>query len=422
MIERAPTVGGNIASWRHIRLFSNWGMNIDPAARRLLSRANWREPDSAAFPTGGELVDEYLAPLARTPQVAEHLRLNTTVQAVTRVGLDKTAQEDWRTTTPFRLHLHEEGRERYLQASAVIDASGNFLTPNPLGGEGSAAIGESRVARAVRYGIPDVEDREKALYLGKRTLVVGSGHSAFNALVLLSTLVAQDPRTKIVWAVRRADAKTLLGARAGEPLEARTRLTDGVREMLARGALTVVSDFWATHIEETGAGIVVYDEDRALAPVDRIICATGYRPNLSMLRELQVALDPTFECPKQIANLVDARRFPCGSAPPHGIDKLMHPETGLFIVGQKSYGRASTFLLTAGYEQVRSIAAALAGDREASQRTEIVMPAGSCGGDCGTGCCTTQDGSGGCGSSAGCGAGGGCCAPSPKAPRPVRAP
>ncbi|MFZ5895459.1 MAG: FAD-dependent oxidoreductase [Myxococcota bacterium] len=420
LIERAPKVGGNIASWRHVRLFSNWAMNIDPAARGLLERAGWKAPDAAQFPSGGELVDEYLEPLARVPQIAENLKLNTSVKAVTRVGLDRTAREDWRALSPFRLHLSEEGRERYIQASAVIDASGNLLTPNPLGGEGAAAMGEPEARRFIRYGIPDVEKLEKGSYLGKRTLVVGSGHSAFNALVALSTLIREDAATRIIWAVRRPDAKSLLGGRSGEPLEARTRLTDSVREMLARGSLSVETDFWLTHLKRSSDGITAYDEDRALPVVDQIICATGYRPDLSMLRELQLSLDPVFECPKQLAELVDARRFPCGSAPAHGIEKLVHPETGFFVVGSKSYGRASTFLLTSGYEQVRSIAAALAGDRESSLRTEITMPAGSCGGDCGTGCCTTETGSGGCGTS-GCGAGGGCCAPSPKAQRPSRA-
>lgn len=419
IIEQAPTVGGNIASWRHVRLFSNWAMNIDPAARRLLDRSGWRPPDAAAFPTGGDLIDEYLQPLALLPEIARQLLLNTSVRSITRVGLDKAAQEDWRAMSPFRVLVSDEGGERSIQASAVIDASGNLLTPNPLGGEGTPAIGESGVRRRIRYGIPDVEKLERSSYLGKRTLVVGSGHSALNALVALSALSREDPKTRIIWAVRRGDASTLLGGRSAEPLEARTRLTDAVRDMLVRDSLKVEADFWITRIEEAIAGFVVYDENRALPAVDQIICATGYRPNLSILRELQLAMDPRFECPKQLAELVDARRFPCGSAPPHGIDRLVHPETGFFIVGAKSYGRASTFLLTSGYEQVRSIAAALAGDRESSMRTEIVMPIGSCGGDCGTGCCTTEGG-GGCGTSS-CGAGGGCCVPSPKAPRESRA-
>jgi hypothetical protein len=114
--------------------------------------------------------------------------------------------------------------------------------------------------------------------------------------------------------------------------------------------------------------------------VDRIVVATGFRPDFSFLRELRLGLDPAVEAPPALAPLIDPNFHSCGTVPPHGVDQLVHPEPGLFIVGSKSYGRAPTFLMATGYEQVRSIVAELAGDTVAAREVHLVLPeTGVCG-------------------------------------------
>jgi hypothetical protein len=44
----------------------------------------------------------------------------------------------------------------------------------------------------------------------------------------------------------------------------------------------------------------------------------------------------------------------------------------------KSYGRAPTFLMMTGYEQVRSVAAAIAGDMKAADDVRLVLPETEC--------------------------------------------
>ena len=100
--------------------------------------------------------------------------------------------------------------------------------------------------------------------------------------------------------------------------------------------------------------------------MDAIAAATGFRPDLDMLREVRLDLDPAVEAPARLAPLIDPNFHSCGTVPPHGEELLRHPDDGFYIVGMKSYGRAPTFLLATGYEQVRSIAAALAGDTAAA--------------------------------------------------------
>ena len=115
----------------------------------------------------------------------------------------------------------------------------------------------------------------------------------------------------------------------------------------------------------------------------------GFRPDLDMLREIRLELDDVVEAPKRLAPLIDPNVHTCGTVEPHGFAELRQPEDGFFLAGMKSYGRAPTFLLATGYEQVRSIAAWLAGDTAAAANVQLELPA--------TGVCSTSlDGSSGC--------------------------
>jgi hypothetical protein len=100
-----------------------------------------------------------------------------------------------------------------------------------------------------------------------------------------------------------------------------------------------------------------------------------------MLRELRLDLDDIVEAPRRLAPLIDPNVHTCGTVEPHGFAELTHPEENFYLAGMKSYGRAPTFLLATGYEQVRSIAAHLAGDERAARTVALVLPA--------TGVCST---------------------------------
>jgi hypothetical protein len=101
-----------------------------------------------------------------------------------------------------------------------------------------------------------------------------------------------------------------------------------------------------------------------------------------MTRELRLDLDPWLESPRALAPMIDPNLHSCGTVPPHGYKELAHPEPGYFAVGIKSYGRAPTFLMATGYEQVRSVVAHLAGDEVAANDVRLVLPE--------TGVCTTD--------------------------------
>ena len=256
----------------------------------------------------------------------------------------------------------------------MIDASGTYASPNPLGSSGLPAAGEAELAGRIAYGIPDVlADRER--YAGKRVLVVGRGHSAMNALEALVALHHDAPTTRIVWAVRRRlDDDRLFGGGENDALPARGALGRRVQMLVDEGVIELATGVQIDSLEATPAGIVVHHADGTLGPVDEIVACTGFRPNLDMLREIRVELDPVVEAPTRLAPMIDPNVHSCGTVRPHGALELSHPDRGFYIAGMKSYGRAPTFLLLTGYEQVRSITAALAGDWEAAARVELELP------------------------------------------------
>lgn len=396
VLERGTQVGASMRKWSHVRVFSPWQYNIDPAARELLLASGWSAPDDDEYPTGGEIVGQYLEPLAALPEIAPHVRVGATVVAVTRLGFDKmktVGRED----APFQLQIeYADGREDVVLAKAVIDASGTWESPNPLGSSGVPAIGERKAAASgrIHYGIPDLLGEARDYYAGKRVLVVGSGHSAFNALSDLVELTRQVPDTTVQWAIRRQPDAQMYGGGENDQLAERGNLGRKVERFVEGGAVRLATGFRVTRIEETDDGLVVFSGERSLSPVDAIIATTGYRPELSMLTELRLDLDSAVESPSTLAPMIDPNIHSCGTVRPHGAEELKHPETDFYIAGMKSYGRAPTFLMLTGYEQVRSIVAAITGDWESARRVELTLPeTGVCTlsstiGDA-AGCCTT---------------------------------
>jgi thioredoxin reductase len=386
VLEAGPTEGASVREWGHVRIFSPWPYNVDAAAAALLEAAGWRRPPDGEHPTGRQLVDRYLSPLAALPAIRPHLRLNTRVLAVGRRGVDRT-KTAIREESPFVLRVESDGIESDILARAVIDASGTYRSPNPLGGHGLPAIGEAQLGDGIFYGIPDPLGRHRARYADRRVLVVGSGHSAFNVLLDLGGLAREHRATRLVWVVRRPTIDGLFGGGTRDQLVERGRLGMAMRELANSGVLTIVTGFAIDRLTRTAKGIVASAGSRSLEDVDEVVAVTGFRPDLAMLRELRLALDPVVESPTALAPLIDPNLHSCGTVPPHGVMELRHPETDFYIVGMKSYGRAPTFLMRTGYEQVRSVVAALAGDWMAARELRLALPeTGVCGVDVG-GCC-----------------------------------
>ena len=372
VLEAGDEVAAGVKSWGHVQLFSPWKFSVDEAARRLLADTGWVEPESDDHPTGAELRERYLLPLAETDELAPRIRTGARVVGVTRRATDKM-KDARREQQPFELVVESGGRREHVLAAALIDASGSLSEHNPVGSAGVPAIGEEQLGDRIAYGVPDVLG-ERDRYAGKRVLVVGAGHSAMNILQDLVALRREAPDTRVIWAVRRAADGQLFGGGKRDGLPARAALGQAVEALAQAGEIELRYGVRIEALEQTADGIVAIHAEGAIGPVDEIVAATGFRPDLGMLREVRLALDSSVEAPTDLAPLIDPNVHSCGSVPPHGERELAHPEAGFYIAGMKSYGRAPTFLMLTGYEQVRSIAAALAGDREAADRVELLLP------------------------------------------------
>jgi thioredoxin reductase len=385
LYEAGPAVGANLRDWAHVRVFTPWRYCVDGVAAALLQRHGWTLPEPEAFPTGGELVRAYLEPLAGVPELAKVIETGARVSAISRIRIDKVVSRS-REAHPFVLVVNTVKGTRRDRARAVIDASGTWRNANPLGADGLPAAGEEAFAERIAYGIPDVLGRSRDIYAGKTTLVIGSGHSAGNALIDLSRLAREQRGTNVIWATRSANLARIYSGGDLDQLPARGELGAGVRQLAERGDVTLVTGFATGAIGSAGGRIVVEGETAqgrsTIGPVDRIVAATGQRPDFTMTRELRLELDPWLESTKALGPLIDPNLHSCGSVPPHGHRELGHPEPGFYTVGIKSYGRAPTFLLLTGYEQVRSVAAALASDEAAADDVRLTLPE--------TGICTTR--------------------------------
>jgi thioredoxin reductase len=392
VFEAGDQVAASVREWGHTRLFSPWKHVVDPAARRLLEAQGWELPDPERAPTGAELVEKYVAPLAALEPIASRLRTGEKVTGVTREGMDRTRTRS-RFATPFALRIRTaDGQIEEVAARGVIDASGTYRSPNPLSSGGLDLLGMTEIADRVTTALPDVLGRDRALFAGRHTTVVGAGHSAANTLLGLVSLAREEAGTTVTWLIRNAQA-VRVSSSVDDELADRAQLGSRVDRAVAAGAIEVVDGFEIIRARRAVDGVELVGHRRGEVvthTTDVVVNATGFRPDLGMLREIRLELDDIVEAPKRLAPLIDPNVHSCGTVEPHGFRELTHPEKGFFIVGMKSYGRAPTFLLATGYEQVRSVTAWLAGDTAAASKIDLVLPA--------TGVCST-----------GVGGGGGCC-------------
>jgi Pyridine nucleotide-disulphide oxidoreductase len=405
VLETGEGPGAAVREWGHVRLFSSWSELVDPAAEKLLVNTDWQRPDPTSYPTGADWVESYLRPLADALAATDgvELRYGHRVVGVAKQGRDRLV-DSGRDEAPFTVHVAAGGRTSLLTAGAVVDASGTWYGANPLGGDGLPAPGEAEHADRITYGIPDFTDPAvRARYAGKRVAVAGRGASAQNTLVGLTSLADEVDGTEVVWLLRRPGTDDAFGGGDNDQLEARGALGKRAQAAVQSGPVQVVTSFRTVEVTDDTDGrlALVGTDGRRVEGIDEVVVVTGFRPELGWLSEVRLDLDPVLSAPTRLAPLIDPNVHSCGTVYPHGVAELAQPEQGLYLAGMKSYGRAPSFLALTGFEQTRSIVAAIAGDHEAAARVELVLPeSGVCGGSGQFDGRPTEE------------SGGGCCAPS----------
>ena len=265
-----------------------------------------------------------------------------------------------------------------MRADAVIDASGTWGTPNPAGANGARCHrGDGARSTDRLWHARRLRCRARPLCRQGRWPFLGPAIRLSAPSSIWRSLKQAEPQTQIVWLLRGDNPEKSFGGGANDKLAARGELGKVFAELVQAGGVRVEAGFRLTHINANGEKLRLgagSDCCGRQVEVDELIVATGFRPDLSFLRELRISLDPALECPPILAPLIDPNLHSCGTVRPHGARELAQPEAGFYFAGMKSYGRAPTFLMMTGYEQVRSIIADIAGDKEAAERVELVLP------------------------------------------------
>jgi cation diffusion facilitator CzcD-associated flavoprotein CzcO len=354
--EAAATVAGHVRAWGHIRLFTPWSMNVSARMRAALPDA----PDGDGLPTGTELVEALYEPVAAVPALAGSVRLGTRVLAVSR---DRTLKHDEigtgrRADRPFRLLVQTPGgEERIERADAVLDCTGTYGHPNVLGDGGIPAPGERGLAHRIGYHLPRL-DLEPEAWAGRTILLSGAGHSAQTAARALAELARAAPDTRVVWAVRSPEPHWY--GVEDDPLPERAALTRAARELSAGASDAVeVRHGRVTEALADRAGrvaVTLRNGSSEELEVDRVLALNGGVGDFTLYRQLQIHECYATAGPMKLAAaLLGGGGGDCLTQASHGADALTNPEPGFFILGAKSYGRNSQFLLRTGWDQVADV-------------------------------------------------------------------
>jgi len=372
-IYERSRVGEYVRHWGHVRMFSPFGMNTSPLGRAAIQTEHpHREfPAENTYFTGREHLTAYLEPLAQARPLQGCMRTETQVLAVGRNGFLKENDpgDPKRGRQPFRLLLRDaKNREQIEEADVVLDCTGTYGQHRWVGAGGIPAVGERAAEPHIAYGLEDVLGERRGFYAGKNILVVGAGYSAATTVCNLATLAEQQPDTWVIWLARRAGTQPLPRI-ANDPLKERDRLAVRANTLATRGEGNVEfhNQSVLEAVEHLGADKGFRVTARCAGKprtweVDRVIANIGYTPDSNLYRELQV-----HECYASLgpmnlaAALSKLGAADCLSIPSQGANTLRNPEPNFYILGAKSYGRNSNFLIRTGLDQIREVFTLLTG-------------------------------------------------------------
>ncbi|MCH7989360.1 MAG: monooxygenase [Planctomycetes bacterium] len=389
-VYESGRIANHVQHWGHVRLFSPFGLNVSPWGREAVASliGAGELPDDSAILTGREFVRRYLIPLSKTPQLDGRIHENTKVVSIGRSSLWKQdlIGNSERAKDPFRLLLEDDRGERIAEADLVLDCSGTYGNHNHIGAGGIACPGELRTLTDNNYILPDISGNDRDRFAGCKTLVVGSGYSAATSVVSLARLVDEETGTRIIW-LTRSNRTPPITRIENDQLPERDRLavtanqlaTDENSPVEWRASIRISrvdfdkpsQQFHVTILPasgghqppdssfkndvESGQG----DETTKLI-VDNIIANVGYKPDRNVYEELQIHECYATQGPiKLAAELLGETSHDCLSQTSHGAETLKNPEPGFFILGSKSYGRNSQFLLKIGIQQIQELFAIL---------------------------------------------------------------
>jgi len=324
IIERGISVGANILEWGDVQLFTDWQESVDYRSYQLFKKFDASISLPSQNPTGKELTNDFLIGLSSVPPIKENLVLESTVTKIKY----KSA------SSLFEVNYIQHGSERKIHSDIVIDASGTWNNLNTLGDH------ESKVDPFVYYGIPDKEMIAKEMNSGT-IAVVGNGHSAMNSLMSLSA----HSNAELLWIIRSQEprmGKSKVGGKSD-------LLEELVSQLLQTSRVKLVNNFSIKSVEvEEGQLNLRKNESSNLIEVDKLIINAGAKPNYSFLDNIELRLDHKYQVAIPLSDRIDPSKHSCDTVS-YTLDDTLLTDIPYYVVGMKSFGKASNFLLSSGY-------------------------------------------------------------------------
>lgn len=353
--------GASLLSAGSTRLFSPTGMNLSARAKRLLEG---RLPPPESLLTARDFVSRVVEPLAGSAPLAGRILTGHRVVSIARARMTRYdfPGHPLRAERPFRILAEANGGEVVLEADVVIDASGVYGRGSFFGPGGMPAKGERALDTRITRQLGPLEERLPAL-AGRRVLLIGNGHSAANAILLLDHLASKAPGTRVTWAVRAPNARPCVEV-AADPLPERGDVVARANALAESPPphLAVERRVQVEEVVERSGELLVRFTNNKVITVDEIASFTGYRPDHSITAELAVEISPTGDGARGIQRAL-ACVTDCLNVPAISPADLASGEPGFYFAGIKSYGRMPAFLLQSGLAQLETILAAIAEKR-----------------------------------------------------------
>ncbi|HEY3787833.1 MAG TPA: FAD-dependent oxidoreductase [Urbifossiella sp.] len=334
-------VGEHLLRWGHVKMFTPFGLNVSPLGMQALLREKRSKdiPAEGDLLTGRQFREAYLVPLSESETLIESMHPQNMVIQIGRANGAKKSEPEHR--LPFRLLVRSAGGERIDTADVVLDCTGAYASPNWLGDGGLPAVGEIAARQQIPHGLEDILGERKEFYAGKSIVLVGGGYSAATAICQLATVAEEHPSTWVFW-LTRGPRGAPLPRIANDPFKERDKLAVKANSLATRcdGNLEfhpqTSIDEVIGHGPDKGFRVAGRSNGKPVSwDVDRVIGATGYRADLRLSGCLRV---------EEPAGRIETR------------------EPGYYILGSKSFGRDSGFLLRDGIAQVRAVFAEIAGN------------------------------------------------------------
>lgn len=323
ILEKGRSAGSNILSWGHVNLFTNWKESVDDQSVKLLSNQGIDIKLPNSNPSGADFVNDYLIKLASLiPN--DQIHYNSEVKSV--------QLNDFQ--TEFLVKYVYQGTTEMIKTKYVFDASGTWQSPNSL------VKNQNEYQDYICTGIPDV-NFTNSLESGSKIAIVGSGHSAMNSILQLSS--RKD--LKLIWIIRSSKPRFGLSKVGGKS----RNLENEIKSLIDKGALELKGGFQIDKLQIENQKLNIESNNRDFVTgVHKVISNIGSLPNHGLLLNLDLTLDTKYLVPIELAGKINPALHSCDTVSFDFQDTLA-TESNYFLIGSKTFGKASNFLLSKGY-------------------------------------------------------------------------